>query len=123
MNNAALQLRLDQHRVHRRAAIVNHDIPVDYRGAGFRVDLDLAAMRTIGIGKVAGQETISDIYPVRSINNLQKADSSISPGDDIFSVPELDIFNGGLKQCRRGFEPFFNHPVGRHCDRRATDND
>ena len=67
LHDAALHLALHNDRVHDIAEIPHHRIAHDRRDTRLRVDLDLADMATVGIGRRASAPNVIDVERLRRL--------------------------------------------------------
>ena len=102
-----MALAVDQHRVHRPAAIVDRGIPDDLDKAGLRIDLDLADRRGVGVGRDAhrlvgnthqrsaqiGRNAVAECRG----GDLEQADGAIGPLYDKALLRKFDILLGGFE--------------------------
>src|SRR5205085_1838048 len=123
--DAAMALAVDQHRVHRPAAIVDRHVPDDLDQSCLRIDLDFAYRTCIGIGRNAhdligntnqrSAQIIRHVAIERRGGGLEKPDGTIRSRYDKPSLREFDVRFGNLEP--RGGDPaaFLNDLVCGFC--------
>jgi len=117
-----MALAVDQHRIHRPAAIVDRGIPDDFDEAGFRIYLDLADGTGIGVGRDAhrlvrdprqrsAQITRSGVAERRACD-LEQPDATVGPFDNKTLLGKFDVFLGRLEKGAVDAAPLVNDGVG-----------
>ena len=94
LHHAAMHLAGEQDRVHRDAKIVDDGVADDRRGAGLRIDLNLADMGAVRIGALVLDEFAKALEVVRfpgRLGDRREIDRAVGADDTGNAVGELDV--------------------------------
>ena len=123
LGDAAVDLAVDDERVHRTPDIIDRGIIDERHLAGIRIDLDLADMRAVRVARLhhgfvaSSRERSAQIFRQisaldRRARHLEQSDGVVGALHGETAARKFDVGGGGFQKMFGNAQAFFDQAIG-----------